>query len=66
MARVAKGTITFLYNLDEDPFFEQLEENGQVSTDEERLDYFRECMAEDLASMNVYEAIEMTIEEEEK
>ena len=45
MPRLAKGTITFIYNLDEDPLFEMV---GDDWTDEQRLEYFTETMAEDV------------------
>lgn len=65
MPREVRGTITFLYNMDEDPYFEMFEEEA---TDEEKLNYFRECMAEDLVQMSygdgsmLFDAIEMEIE----
>ena len=64
MTRVAKGTITFYYNMDEDPYFEMFED-GEMS-DEEKIKYFRETMAEDLVQMsydwpNLPDSIEMEI-----
>lgn len=64
MPREVKGTITFLYNMDEDPYFEMFEEEA---SDEDKLNYFREAMAEDLVQMSygdgsmLFEAIEMEI-----
>lgn len=64
MPREVKGTITFLYNMDEDPYFEMFEEEA---TDEDKLNYFREAMVEDLVQMSygdgsmLFEAIEMEI-----
>ena len=48
MARLAKGTITFYYNMDEDPYIEMFEEEA---SDEEKMQYFRETMAEDVVQM---------------
>jgi hypothetical protein len=64
MTRVAKGTITFHYNMDDDPYFEMFED-GETS-DEEKIKYFRETMAEDLVQMsydwpNLPDSIEMEI-----
>ena len=66
MARIAKGTITFKYNMDEDPYFEMFEEEA---SDEEKIKYFRETMAEDLVQMsydwpNLPDVIEMEIVED--
>lgn len=64
MPREVKGTITFLYNMDEDPYFEMFEEDA---SDEDKLNYFRETMAEDLVQMSygsgsmLFDAIEMEI-----
>jgi len=66
MPRIARGTITFEFNLDEDPYFEMFEEDA---SDEDKLDYFKETMAEDLVQMSygsgsmLYDAIEMEIVE---
>jgi hypothetical protein len=66
MARMAKGTITFYYNMDEDPYIEMFEEEA---SDEEKMQYFRETMAEDVVQMS-YDwpelpmAIEMEIVED--
>ena len=66
MARLAKGTITFHYNMDEDPYFEMF---GEESSDEEKIKYFRETMAEDIAQLsydwpNLPDSIEMEIVED--
>jgi hypothetical protein len=66
VARIAKGTITFKYNMDEDPYFEMFEEEA---SDEEKIKYFRETMAEDLVQMsydwpNLPDVIEMEIVED--
>jgi hypothetical protein len=66
MARIAKGTITFNYNMDEDPYFEMFEEEA---SDEEKIKYFRETMAEDLVQLsfdwpNLPDSIEMEIVED--
>ena len=66
MARIAKGTITFKYNMDEDPYFEMFEEEA---SDEEKIKYFRETMAEDLVQLsydwpNLPDVIEMEIVED--
>lgn len=63
MARIARGTITFIYNMDEDPLFDIVEEDW---TDEKKIEYFTECMAEDIAQASfgdISPYIEMTIEE---
>jgi hypothetical protein len=49
MPRLAKASITFMFNLDEDPLFEM---DQHEWSDEQRLDYFREMMAEDLITMS--------------
>jgi hypothetical protein len=73
MARLAKGTITFLYNLDEDPYFEMFEDGEfllrQETSDEAKMKYFREAMAEDLIALsydwpNLPDSIEMEIVED--
>jgi hypothetical protein len=62
MARLAKGTITFYYNMDEDPYFELFEEEA---SDEEKIEYFRETMAEDIAQhVRLLDSIEMEIVED--
>jgi hypothetical protein len=66
MARLAKGTITFYYNMDEEPYFEMFEEEA---SDEEKIKYFRETMAEDIAQLsydwpNLPDSIEMEIVED--
>ena len=66
MARIAKGTIIFNYNMDEDPYFEMFEEEA---SDEEKIKYFRETMAEDLVQLsydwpNLPDSIEMEIVED--
>ena len=62
MARLAKGTITFYYNMDEDPYFELFEEEA---SDEEKTEYFRETMAEDIAQhVRLLDSIEMEIVED--
>ena len=66
LSRTVKATITFLYNMDEDPYFEMFEEDA---SDQDKLDYFRECMAEDLVQMSygsgsmLFDAIETEIED---
>ena len=60
MARIAKGTITFKYNMDEDPYFEMFEEEA---SDEEKIKYFREIMLEDLVQISP-DWIEMEIVED--
>lgn len=60
---IARGSITFEFNLDEDPLFEMF---GEDATLEEKLDYFRETMAQDLVQMSyqgddLYNCIEMEI-----
>ena len=60
MARIAKGTITFKYNMDEEPYFEMFEEEA---SDEEKIKYFKEIMAEDLVQMSS-DWIEMEIVED--
>ncbi len=63
MARLAKGTITFHYNMDEDPYFEMFEE--EEASDEEKIKYFRETMAEDIAQhIRLLDSIEMEIVED--
>jgi hypothetical protein len=62
---IARGTITFEFNLDEDPLFEMFSEEATL---EEKLDYFRETMAQDLVQMSyqgedLYNCIEMEIVE---
>lgn len=49
MPRLAKASVTFMFNLDEDPLFEMDEHEW---SDEQKLDYFREMMAEDLSIMS--------------
>jgi hypothetical protein len=66
MARLAKGTITFYYNMDEEPYFEMFEEEA---SDEEKIKYFREAMAEDISQLsydwpNLPDSIEMEIVED--
>lgn len=62
MARLAKGTITFYYNMDEDPYFELFEEEA---SDEEKIAYFRETMAEDIAQhVRLLDSIEMEVVED--
>ena len=66
MARMAKGTITFYYNMDEDQYIEMFEEEA---SDEEKMQYFRETMAEDIAQLsydwpNLPDSIEMEIVED--
>jgi len=46
MTRVVKGTITFEYNLDDEEIF------NDSNTDEEKLDYFKEIMVEDIQAMS--------------
>jgi hypothetical protein len=46
MTRVVKGTITFEYNLDDEEIF------NDSATDEEKIDYFREIMVEDIQAMS--------------
>jgi hypothetical protein len=46
MTRVVKGTITFEYNLDNEEIF------NDSNTDEEKLDYFKEIMVEDIQAMS--------------
>jgi hypothetical protein len=46
MTRVVKGTITFEYNLDDEEIF------SDFATDEEKLDYFKEIMVEDIQAMS--------------
>jgi hypothetical protein len=46
MTRVVKGTITFEYNLDDEEIF------NDSTTDEEKLDYFKELMVEDIQAMS--------------
>jgi len=60
MARLAKGTVTFYYNMDEEPYFEMFEEEA---SDEEKIKYFREIMAEDLVQVS-HDWIEMEIVED--
>jgi hypothetical protein len=62
MARLAKGTITFYYNMDEDPYIEMFEEEA---SDEEKMQYFRETMAEDVVQMSYdWPELPMSIEME--
>jgi hypothetical protein len=66
MARLAKGTITFYYNMDEEPYLEMFEEEA---SDEEKIKYFRETMAEDITQLsydwpNLPDSIEMEIVED--
>ena len=66
MSRLAKGTITFYYNMDEEPYFEMFEEEA---SDEEKIKYFREAMAEDISQLsydwpNLPDSIEMEIVED--
>ena len=66
MSRLAKGTITFYYNMDEEPYFEMFEEEA---SDEEKIKYFRETMAEDITQLsydwpNLPDSIEMEIVED--
>ena len=62
MARLAKGTITFYYNMDEDPYFEMF---GEEASDEEKIKYFRETMAEDIAQhVRLLDSIEMEVVED--
>lgn len=49
MPRIARTTIAFEFNLDEDPLFEMDEHEW---SDEQRLTYFKEMMAEDLITMS--------------
>lgn len=49
MPRLAKASVTFMFNLDEDPLFEM---DQHEWSDEQRLDYFKEMMAEDLITMS--------------
>jgi hypothetical protein len=64
MSRIAKASITFLFNLDEDPLFEM---DKHEWSDEQKLTYFKEMMAEDLIVMchgsgaELINAIEMEI-----
>tara|TARA_B110000503_G_scaffold62693_1_gene99233 strand:- start:637 stop:825 length:189 start_codon:yes stop_codon:yes gene_type:complete len=60
MSRLAKGTITFHYNMDEEPYLEMFEEGA---SDEEKIKYFRETMAEDLVQLS-HDWIEMEIVED--
>jgi hypothetical protein len=46
MTRIVKGTITFEYNLDDEEIF------NDSNTDEEKIDYFREIMVEDIQAMS--------------
>jgi hypothetical protein len=46
MTRVVKGTLTFEYNLDDEEIF------SDFATDEEKLDYFKEIMVEDIQAMS--------------
>ena len=60
---IARGTITFEFNLDEDPIFEMFHNEATL---EEKLDYFKETMAQDLVQMSyqgddLYNCIEMEI-----
>jgi hypothetical protein len=49
---ILKGTITFEFNADQDPIFEMFSEDHTL---EEKIDYFREVMAEDLGQMSLYD-----------
>ena len=49
MPRIAKASVTFMFNLDEDPLFEM---DQHEWSDEQRLAYFKEMMAEDLITMS--------------
>lgn len=49
MPRLAKASVTFMFNLDEDPLFEM---DQHEWSDEQRLTYFKEMMAEDLITMS--------------
>jgi len=63
---IARGTITFEFNLDEDPIFEMF---GGDMTVEDKINYFKETMADDLVQMSyqghdLYNSIEMEIIDE--
>lgn len=63
MPRIARGTIVFEYNLDEDP---HMELHGEAMTEAEKLDYFLDTMADDIIDMrysDIKPAIEMTVVE---
>lgn len=60
---IARGTITFEFNLEEDPIFEMF---GEDMTIEDKINYFKETMAEDLIQMSyqgddLYNCIKMEI-----
>jgi hypothetical protein len=56
MPRLAKASVTFMFNLDEDPLFEMDEHDW---SDEQKLNYFREMMAEDLITMSYGQGTEL-------
>ena len=56
MPRIAKTTITFEFNMDEDPLFEMDEHEW---SDEQKLTYFKEMMAEDLVTMSFGQGTEL-------
>lgn len=49
MPRIARASVVFEFQLDEDPLFEMDEHEW---SDEQRLDYFKNLMAEDLINMS--------------
>lgn len=62
MTQVIRASITFEYNLDEDPYMEMF---GEESTLEEKMQYVRETMAEDIRQMGYeYPMLEDSIDME--
>lgn len=49
MPRIARASVVFEFLLDEDPLFEM---DQHEWSDEQRLTYFKEMMAEDLITMS--------------